>query len=120
MRTLLASCALAAILAMPVQAEAPKMLKIDIVEKSGRLSHHHKNADCEKKNEPTEVHVRIPISLAKGFLSLADDQEVKINGKCKKGIKTGELIKLLESTKSGDMLVEVSTSDGDMIKICVE
>ena len=122
MRALLVPCALVALLAAPLAAEATRFLKIDIVSKS--IKQHHKDG-------PTQVHIRLPINLAKGVLETVADQEISIDGtvdaegKAKKVHKTeklklDQLVKLLENCKPGDMLLEVTTDKGDHVRIAVE
>jgi hypothetical protein len=113
MRALLAPLALSALLAGPVLAQAPKFIKVDIIGKS--VMHHHGNEDG-----PTEVHVRMPISMAKGILSMANDSDIKINGKTRKELKVDQLVKLLEDAKPGDLLLELTTDKGDLVKITVQ
>ncbi len=115
MRALFAPIALAAVLAGPIHAEAPKFIKVDIVSKT-MLGHHH-DGDAEG---PKEVHIRMPITLAKGILDMASDGEVKINGKQTKGMKVDQLVALLEGAKSGDLLLELTTDKGDVVKITVQ
>lgn len=114
MRAPIAALALAASLAFPLAAQSTgRFIKVDIVSKSGR--HHGKNHEG-----PTEVHMRTPIALATSLLQCAEDSEIKINGENKKGIKADELIKMLQSSKPGDMLLEIDTNDGDHVKVTVE
>ena len=121
MRALLVPCALAALLAVPLAAQATRFIKVDVVSKS--MKHH--------KDGPTQVHIRLPISLAKGLLETVADQEISIDGsvgeegKEKKVHKTqklklDQLVKLLETCKPGDMLLEVTTDKGDRVRIAVE
>lgn len=123
MRALALSCALAAVLAAPLAAQAPRFIKVDVVSKS--IKHKH------MEDGPTQVHVRMPLSLAKGILETVSDKEFDIqgtaqeNGKTKKihrteKLKLEQLVKLLESSKAGDMLLEVTTDKGDLVKISVE
>lgn len=111
MRALIAPLALAASLSLPLAAQSARFIKVDITSKH----HHH-----EGGNGPTEVHVRAPLALATSFLQCAEDSDIKINGESKKGIKADQLIKLLEGSKPGDMLLEVDTNDGDHIRVVVE
>lgn len=111
-----ASLALAAMLALPAAAQTARFIKVDIVGKSMRAHHHAKH----KEDGPTEVHMRMPISLAKGVLEMAGESDIKINGENKKGIKPDALIKLLEGSKPGDMLLELTTDKGDLVKVTVE
>ena len=124
MRALLVPCALAALLAAPLAAQATRFLKVDVVSKS--MNHHHKDG-------PTQVHIRVPLSLAKGVLETVADQEISIDGtigaegkdKEKKihrtqKLKMDQLVKLLENCKPGDMLLEVTTDKGDHVRIAVE
>lgn len=113
MRALLLSCAL--LLPATLVAQAPKMVKVDIVQKS---DFGHKKAD--KGDTPTEIKMRMPLSLVKSFLKTMEDSEVKVNGKDKKGFKADELLKLIETSKSGDLLLEITTNKGDLVKITLE
>jgi hypothetical protein len=117
MRALLASCALIATLAGPLSAQTARFIKVDIIGKSA-IAHHHKGEKNE--NGPTEIHMRMPIALAKGILDLANEGDFKINGKTRKEIKVEQLAKLLEASKPGDMLLEITTDKGDLVKIVVE
>ena len=123
MRALFLSCALAAALAAPLAAQAPRFIKVDVVSKSMKAKHH--------EDGPTQVHVRMPLALAKGILETVSDKEFDIqgtlneDGKPKKvrrteKLKLDQLVKLLESCKVGDMLLEVTTDKGDLVKISVE
>ena len=110
--------------ALPSQAQTTRFIRVDVVEKSGK--HHH-----QQKDGPTEVHVRVPLSLAKGVLEAFADQEIHMNGflqvdgaskkvdKVQK-FKVDQLVKLLEDTKPGDLLLQVDTNDGTHVKITVE
>ena len=122
MRALLVPCALAALLSVPLAAQATRFLKVDVVSKS--LKHHHEDG-------PTQVHIRVPVTLAKGILESVADQEISMDGtidqdgKPKKihrtqKLKMDQLVKLLESCKPGDMLLEVTTDKGDHVRISVE
>ncbi len=121
MRALLIPCALTALLAAPLAAQATRFLKIDVVSKS--MKHH--------KEGPTQVHIRVPLALAKGVLETVADQEISIDGtvndegkekKVRKvqKLKMDQLVKLLEGCKPGDMLLEVTTDKGDHVRIAVE
>jgi hypothetical protein len=112
MRALFLSCALAAALAAPLAAQAPRFIKVDVVSKSMKAKHH--------EDGPTQVHIRMPIALAKSILQSAGESEIKVNGESKKGLKTDELVKLLETSKPGEMLLELDTNDGDHIRIGLE
>jgi len=112
MRALILSSLLLAIPAAGY-AQAPKMLKVHIIQKS---EFHGKKG----QEGPKEINVRTPISLVKATLGAIDESEIKINGKTKKGMKLDDLVKLLETAKSGDMLLEVTTDKGDLVKITVE
>jgi len=124
MRALALPLSLALALALPSQAQTTRFLKVDVVEKSGK--HHH-----DQKEGPTEVHIRVPLSLAKGVLESFADQEIhlggtiQVDGASKKvdkvqKFKVDQLVKLLEDTKSGDLLLQVDTDDGTHVKISVE
>jgi hypothetical protein len=69
---------------------------------------------------PTEVHMRMPISLAKAVLDMAGESEIKINGESKKGMKPDQLQKLLADSKPGDLLLEITTDKGDHIRVTIE
>ena len=114
MRALLAPIALSALLAGSASAQAAKFITVDVVGKS--IMH------CEKGEDgPTEVHVRMPITFAKGLLDMAaDNHHLKINGKNSKALKVDELVKLLEGSKPGDLLLELTTDKGDLVKISVQ
>lgn len=116
MRALLASCALFAILAGPLSAQTPaaRFIKVDITSKSSLGHHGH------AEGGPTEIHMRMPVSLAKGFLEMASDGDIKINGKVRKQMKVDQLAKLLETAKAGDLLMEITTDKGDLVKIVIE
>jgi hypothetical protein len=123
MRALFLPLALAAVLAAPLAAQAPRFIKVDVVSKSMKG---HQNEDG-----PTQVHVRMPLSLAKSLLESVSDKEFKIHGSMNEGkkskrihkienLKFDQLVKLLEACKPGDMLLEVTTDKGDLVKITVE
>jgi hypothetical protein len=80
----------------------------------------HQHAKQKGVDGPTEVHVRMPISLAKGVLDLAGDSEIKVNGETRKGMKPDQLQKLLSDAKPGDLLLELTTDKGDHIRVAVE
>ncbi len=124
MRNLLATLALAFVTVLPMAAQTQtRFIKVDVVSKSMR--HHH------GEDGPTQVHIRLPLNLAKGILETISDQEIDINGtvdseggskkihKIQK-LKLEQLVKLLESAKAGDLLLEVTTDKGDHVKIAVE
>ena len=113
MRALLAPLVLSTLLAGSASAQTAKFITVDIVGKS--IMHEAKGEDG-----PTEVHVRMPISLAKGILDLAGSQDIKVNGKEMKHMKTENIFKLLEAAKPGDLLLEVTTDKGDVVKITVQ
>ena len=116
MRALFAPIALTTLLAGTAYAQAPKFIKVDIVGKSVLHELHQKdNADG-----PTEVHIRMPISMAKGLLDMAGDGEVKVNHKTMKNVKVDQLVKLLETAKPGDILLEITTDKGDLVQVTVQ
>lgn len=117
MRALALPLSLALAFAVPVAAQQAKFIKVDIVSKSGKMHRHNKEA---KHDGPTEIHMRMPISLAKSVLEMAGDSEIKINGEAKKGVKPDALIKMLENSKPGDLLLEITTNDGDLVKVVLE
>ena len=116
MRAIMIPLALAASLSLPLAAQSARFIKVDIVSKT-MMQHHHKKKGVDG---PTEVHIRMPISLAKGVLEMAGDSDIKINGENKKGLKPDALIKMLEGSKAGDLLLEITTNDGDLVKVVIE
>ncbi|MBK9795522.1 MAG: hypothetical protein IPP58_03340 [Holophagaceae bacterium] len=116
MRAIMIPLALAASLSLPLAAQSARFIKVDIVSKTV-MQHHakHKNADG-----PTEVHIRMPISLAKGVLDMVGEGEIKVNGESKKGMKPDQLQKLLSDSKPGDLLLEITTDKGDHVRVTVE
>lgn len=124
MRHLLATLALAFVTVLPMAAQTQtRFIKVDVISKS--MKHHHGG------DGPSEVHIRLPLNLAKGILETISDQEIDINGtvnteggskkvhKTQK-LKLDQLVKLLESAHTGDLLLEVTTDKGDHVKIAVE
>jgi hypothetical protein len=116
MRAVIIPLALAAALSLPLAAQTARFIKVDIVSKS-MMQHHCRPRDGDG---PTEVHIRLPISLAKGVLDLAGESEIKVNGETKKGMRPEQLQKLLSESKPGDLLLEVTTDKGDHIRVAVE
>ncbi|HJW32869.1 MAG TPA: hypothetical protein VJ505_05825 [Holophagaceae bacterium] len=120
MRAFLAPLALAASLVMPLAAQQARFIKVDIVSKDG-MHHHHGAKGAHKGSDgPTTVKMRLPVSLATSALQCAQDSEIKVNGETKKGIKTDELVKMLQNAKPGDLLLEIDTNDGDHVRITIE
>ena len=113
MRSLLVPAALSVLLAVPAFAQAPTFITVDIVNKSH--GHHARHGD-----DPTEVHIRMPISLAKGVLDLAGETDIKIDGRTPKQLKLDQFTKLLEAARPGDLLLELTTDRGDLVKITVQ
>jgi hypothetical protein len=109
---------LVAAVTLPALAQAPKFIKVEVISKSGHLAKLNKNAS--KKDEAETIQLRVPISLAKGLLEKMEGEEIKVNGKDKKGIKAEELIDLLNNYKAGDLLLEIKTNAGDLVKITLE
>jgi len=116
MRAIMIPLALAASLSLPLAAQSARFIKVDIVSKT-MMQHHAKHRGTDG---PTEIHVRMPISLAKGVLDMAGEGEIKVNGETRKGMKPDQLQKLLSDAKSGDLLLEVTTDKGDHIRVTVE
>jgi hypothetical protein len=116
MRAVMLPLALAASLALPLGAQAVRFIKVDIVSKT-MLQRHARHHDPEG---PSEVHIRMPISLAKGVLDLVGESEIKVHGETRKGLKPEQLQKLLSDSKAGDLLLEVTTDKGDHIRVTVE
>lgn len=115
MRAVMIPLALAASLALPLAAQTARFIKVDVVSKS--FNHHHRVKDVDG---PTEVHVRMPINLAKAALDMVGEGEIKVNGETKKGMKPEQLQKLLSDAKPGDLLLEVTTDKGDHVRITIE
>lgn len=115
MRAVIIPLALVAGLCLPLAAQAARFIKVDVVSKTMRGHAKHKGVDG-----PTEVHIRMPITLANGLLDMVGDGEVKINGETKKGLKPDQLQKLLSNAKPGDLLLEITTDKGDHIRVAVE
>jgi hypothetical protein len=107
---------LAAAMALPAAAQQARFIHVHILGKSMH-GHHGKRASADG---PTEVNMRMPIALAKSALEMAGDSEIRINGETKKGIKPDAMIKLLETSKAGDLLLELTTDKGDVVKITLE
>jgi len=114
----LGTCLLAAALVLPVSAQAAKFVKIEIALKSEALMKHANKT--LGKDRPENVLIRLPISLAKAFLENIEGDEIKVNGKNKPGLKPDQLMSLLDEFKSGDLLLEITTDKGDLIKITLE
>ena len=125
MRPMLAPLALAFVtfLSMAAAQNPPRFIKVDVIGKSFK-GHHHQDG-------PSEVHIRLPLNLAKGILETISDQEISINGtvdmdggskkvnKTQK-LKLDQLVKLLESARPGDLLLEVTTDKGDHVTVAVQ
>ena len=130
MRAFFAPLALAASLVMPLAAHPTALtqsgtsgqqahfIKVDIVSKSHSLHGHHGKRTASEG--PTTIKMRLPVALATSALQCAQDSEIKVNGENKKGIKTDELVKMLQSAKPGDLLLEIDTNEGDHVKITLE
>ena len=118
MRAVMIPLALAASLALPLAAQSARFIKVDIVSKT-MMQHRHKQMEKDVDG-PTEVHIRMPISLAKGVLDMVGEGEIKVNGETKKGMKPDQLQKLLSESKPGDLLLEVTTDKGDHIRVTIE
>ncbi len=121
MRAVILPLALAAGLALPLSAQqTARFLKVDIVSKSFH-PHDHGRAKTDRPYDgPTEVHIRMPVSLANGILDMAGDREIKVNGEKCKGMKPEELMKLLRDAKPGDLLLEITTDRGDHVRVTIE
>jgi hypothetical protein len=115
MRAIMLPLALMASLSLPLAAQSARFIKVDIISKS--MSHHAKHKGVDG---PTEVHMRLPVSLANAVLDMAGESEIKINGEAKKGLKPDQLQKLLVGAKPGDLLLEITTDKGDHIRVTIE
>jgi len=113
---------LVAALALPVAAQAPRFVKIDIQARPEALCESHKTA--WGRDLPETVEIRMPLSLVKAALEGLDidegEGEIKINGKGKRGVKVAQLMDLLRDARAGDMLIEVKTSNGGLVKVTLE
>ena len=116
MRAIMIPLALAASLSLPLAAQGARFIKVDIVSKSV-MQQHHKQKGVDG---PTEVHIRMPISLAKGVLDRVGEGDLKVNGESRKGMKPDQLQKLLSDSKPGDLLLEITTDKGDHVRVTVE
>lgn len=116
MRAVMIPLALVASLTLPLAAQNARFIKVDIVSKT-MLQHHTRHREVDG---PTEVHIRMPLGLAKGILDMAGESEIKVNGEARKGMKPEQLQKLLSDSKPGDLLLEVTTDKGDHIRVTVE
>ncbi len=116
MRAVMIPLALVASLGLPLAAQNARFIKVDIVSKTG-MPHHMKHED---RDGPTEVHIRMPISLAKGVLDMVGEGEIKVHGETRKGMKPEQLQKLLSDAKPGDLLLEVTTDKGDHVRVTIE
>jgi len=116
----LSAVLLVAALALPVAAQAPKFVKIDIQLKSEALL--ERNRTDSGRELPETIEIRMPLSLVKASLENLDirEEEIKINGKDRKGVKVAQLMEILKDARAGDMLLEVKTSKGDLVKITLE
>lgn len=120
MRAVMIPLALAASFSLPLAAQTARFIKVDVVSKTV-MQHHRKHMDKDKDVDgPTEVHIRMPISLAKGVLDMVGEGEIKVNGETKKGMKADQLQKLLSESKPGDLLLEVTTDKGDHVRVTIE
>jgi hypothetical protein len=121
MRAVMIPLALAASLSLPLAAQSARFIKVDIVSKT-MMQHHRKHMEKMEKDVdgPTEVHIRMPISLAKGVLDMVGEGEIKVNGETKKGMRPDQLQKLLTDSKAGDLLLEITTDKGDHVRVTIE
>jgi hypothetical protein len=115
MRAVMIPLALVASLSLPLAAQTARFIKVDVVSKSFNQHGKHKGGDG-----PTEVHVRMPVSLAKGVLDMVGEGEIKVNGESKPGMKPDQLQKLLSEAKPGDLLLEITTDKGDHVRVTIE
>jgi len=112
------ACLLAAALVLPAAAQSAKFINAEIISQSRHLTKKGKNSTDSEL--PETVNIRLPISLAKAFLKGLEENEIKVNGKNKPGIKVDQLIELLNTSKPGDLLLEITTSNGDYVKVTLE
>ncbi len=118
MRTLVLSSLLGLAWITPALAESARFIKVDIVSKNGGVV----PPSCKSRapKAPQTVKARFPIALAKGILEMAGTTEIKVNGENRPGMKPEALIELLERGQAGDLLLEITTSTGDHIRITLE
>lgn len=95
-------------------AQEGRFLKLEIQSTTSE------NSEKASKKRPENVQIRVPLRMAKSVLEIAQDSKLKINGESKKEIKLDALIKMLEGSKRGDILLEIISSDGENIKVTVE
>jgi len=116
----LSAVLMVAALALPVAAQVPRFVKIDVQLKSEAFL--ERNRTGGGRELPETVEIRMPLSLVKAALENLDinEEEIKINGKDKKGVKVAQLMEILKDARAGDMLLEVRTSKGDLVKITLE
>jgi hypothetical protein len=118
MRAIMIPLAMAASLSLPLAAQTARFIKVDVVSKTVLQQHQHgKHRDVDG---PTEVHIRMPITLAKGVLDMVGEGDIKVNGETRKGMKPDQLQKLLSEAKPGDLLLEVTTDKGDHVRVTIE
>ena len=115
MRALLTTCALALLLAGPCLAQATpaRFLKVDITSKNGV-------GCCKAEQGATEVHMRVPLSLARGILGMAAQGDARVDAKGRPKVDVEQLLQLVATAKPGDVLVEITTNTGDLVKIVIE
>ncbi|MDR2697407.1 MAG: hypothetical protein LBB40_02905 [Holophagales bacterium] len=109
---------LAAALILPATAQSAKFINVEVISQSRHLSKLGKKGT--EKVLPETIQIRMPVSLAKAFLKGLEENEIKVNGESKQGIKVDQLIELLNSSKPGDLLLEIKTSNGDLVKVTLE
>jgi len=114
----LATCLLATAFVLPVAAQSAKFINIEIYLETKALK--ERNNKVFGKDTPETVQIRLPISLAKAFLKTVEVDEIKVNGKNKPGLKVDQLKDMFDEFKAGDLLLEVTTSNGDLIRITLE
>ena len=106
---------LVAAFVMPASAQAAKFINIEI-----DMSSKTRDNSKKVKEWPETVQMRLPLALAKFFLKTLEGNEIKVNGKDKPGLKVDEFMTMLNEFKAGDLLLEVFTSDGDLVRITLE
>ena len=103
-------------------AQVPKIIKIEVISQSGGIG--KKGSVAGDTGEPETVLIRLPIVLAKKAVAKIVQKETKkeiiLGGIDKSDFDIADLIDVMEGSKPGDILLEIQTGDGDLIKITLE
>jgi len=103
-------------------SQAPQFIKIEVISQPGGLGRKGRVAD--DAGGPDAVQIRLPIALAKRvlvkILEKEMHKEIALGGMEKSDFDIADLMDILEGSRSGDVLLEVKTGDGDLVKITLE